>query len=366
VLNFTSALYLGLQHPSHSLRPWQTLTTGAPAALVETVEAREIGRALAELQGCEAATLGTSTFHLAWDLFGLLAETPINLFMDAGVYPITRWGVQRAAMRGAMVRAFPHHDAAALERDLAVAPRGRKPVIVTDGFCPSCGRVAPLAAYLTLARRRGGLLVADDTQALGILGHSPSVRRPYGCGGGGALRWSGIHAPEILVISSLAKGFGAPVAVLAGSHVWIGKFEEQSLTRVHCSPPSIAVLRAAEEALKRNRLDGDARRERLAELVRRFRRGVKAAGVAIGPGLFPMQAIKSAAGLPLATLHHRLLERGVRTALSRGENGQPRITFLLTARHTPQEIDAAVSAIIAVLAGPETSKKINYEQLLYQ
>lgn len=345
--DFTSALYLGLQHPSHSLRSWNQLTTGAPAALVEAVEARGIGRALAELQGCEAATLATSTLHLSWDLFGLLAEDPITVFMDARAYPITRWGVQRAAMHGAAVRTFPHHDDAALERELAAAPRGRKPVIVTDGFCPTCGRGAPLAAYLALVRPRGGLLVADDTQALGVLGHSPNSRMPYGRGGGGALRWSGIGGPEALFFSSLAKGFGVPIAVLVGSRVWIAKFEEQSLTRIHCSPPSIAVLRASEHALSRNRLDGDARRGRLVELVRRFRRGVKAAGLDPGPGFFPVQAIGPAPHLPSATLHRRLHDRGVRTVLTRGEDGQPRLSFLLTARHTPEDIEAAALALSA-------------------
>ena len=33
VLDFTSALYLGLRHPSSSLRPWSGLTTGKPAVL---------------------------------------------------------------------------------------------------------------------------------------------------------------------------------------------------------------------------------------------------------------------------------------------------------------------------------------------
>ena len=144
MLDFTSALYLGLQNPSRSLRPWRQLTTGAPAALIEPAEARAISQALAELQGCEAATLATSTLHLAWDLFSLLAEKSITIFMDAGAYPISRWSAQRAVMRGAAVRIFPHHDAAALARALAAAPCGRMPVIVTDGFCPNCGRVAPL------------------------------------------------------------------------------------------------------------------------------------------------------------------------------------------------------------------------------
>ena len=33
MLDFTRALYLGLQHPSGSLRPWAKFTTGVPSAL---------------------------------------------------------------------------------------------------------------------------------------------------------------------------------------------------------------------------------------------------------------------------------------------------------------------------------------------
>jgi 8-amino-7-oxononanoate synthase len=367
VLDFTSALYLGLRHPSSSLRSWLHFTTGAPAALVEPAEAREIARLLAELQGCEAATLATSTLHLAWDLFGLLAERPITIFMDAETYPITRWGAQRAAMRGAPVRTFPHHDAVALGRTLATVPRGRAPVIVTDGFCPNCGRVAPLADYLALARRRGGMLVADDTQALGILGQAPGARVPYGQGGGGSLRWNGLHAPEALVFSSLAKGLGVPIAVLAGSRPWIDKYEEKSLTRVHCSPPSVATLRAAEHAVACNRRDGDARRGRLLDLVRRFRRGLSAAGVSTGPGLFPVQTIRSPQGKLASALHRRLAERGIRAVLHRSETGKARVSFLITAAHAREQIDIAVCAIdAAMMLSPSTTtpttKETYYEE----
>jgi hypothetical protein len=34
--------------------------------------------------------------------------------------------------------------------------RGRRPVIVTDGFCPGCGRLAPLRDYLTCAQAADG------------------------------------------------------------------------------------------------------------------------------------------------------------------------------------------------------------------
>jgi 8-amino-7-oxononanoate synthase len=346
VLDFTSALYLGLQHPSPSLRPWHQLTTGVPAALVEPAEAREIGRSLAELQGCEAATLATSTLHLAWDLVDVLAQTPITLFMDAEAYLISRWGAQCAAHRGALVRTFPHHNAAALERELSAAPRGRVPVIVTDGLCPSCGRVAPLGDYLALARSRRGILVADDTQALGVLGYASDARMPYGQGGGGSLRWSGLQAPEALVFSSLAKGFGVPIAVLAGSRPWIRKYEEKSLTRVYCSPPSVATLRAAEHAIEMNRRWGDRLRQRLALLVRRFREKLRALGISASGGHFPVQTLALPPGVDVRAFHRRLGRCGVRSVLQTGRSDpRPRVVLLLTARHSLGEIDSTAAMI---------------------
>ena len=71
MLDFTSALYLGLRHPLGSSRPWAALSLGRPAALQPPPGAGALARELAALQGCEAATLLPSTLHLFWDLFGL-------------------------------------------------------------------------------------------------------------------------------------------------------------------------------------------------------------------------------------------------------------------------------------------------------
>ena len=48
-----------------------------------------------------------------------------------------------------------------------------------------------------------------------------------------------------MIVSSLAKAFGAPLAVLAGSDAFMTVFEQESATRMHCSPPSVAVIAAA-------------------------------------------------------------------------------------------------------------------------
>ena len=92
MLDFTSALYLGLRHPSGSLGDWEALTLGRPAALREPPDAEDVAAELAELQGREAGALLPSTLHLFWDLFALLATRNVVILRDAGAYPIVRWG----------------------------------------------------------------------------------------------------------------------------------------------------------------------------------------------------------------------------------------------------------------------------------
>lgn len=352
MLDFTSALYLGLRHASGDLRPWDQLTTGKPVALAPPPGADTVADRLAQLIGCERATLGPSTLHLFWDLFGLLSRERVAIYVDAGTYPIARWGVERALARGALVRGFPHHDVTALQQALARdEASGRRPIVVTDGFCPVCGRHAPIAAYLESIRAYGGTLIIDDTQALGIFGYSAGVNAPYGSGGGGSLRWCNVAGPDVIVVSSLAKGLGAPMAVLAGSRAVIDRFEEHSETRVHCSPPSAAAIHAAEHALNVNDQHGDPLRLRLALNVRRFRQRLTQAGLSASGGLFPVQTLKLTPHRVTIELHRRLREHGIATVLHRDRNGSgPRLSFIVTARHCRSEIDRAVTALAIALA----------------
>ena len=282
-----------------------------------------------------------------WDLFQSDATQQAIIYMDAGLYPIGRWGVERAAARAIPVRTFPHHDADALRRALASdAAERRRPRIVTDGFCPRCGRTAPLAAYVDAARRWGGTLIVDDTQALGILGRDPDAHTPYGKGGGGSLAWHGVNGPEVIVVASLAKGLGVPVAVLAGSAAAVSRFDATSETRVHCSPPSVATLHAAAHALAVNRSHGETLRARLACLVRVFRRQLLHAGFPVTGGLFPVQTLATVRHDATARLHQALWRRHVLTVLRQDvEASGPRLTLLLTARHTPHDAADLVRAL---------------------
>jgi len=350
MVDFTSALYLGMQHPCRSLQPWRQLTLGVPAALAEPPGADKVALELAELQGCEQAVLMPSTLHLFWDLFGVLSKQPVTLFLDEGTYAIAQWGAERAAAGGIVVHRFRHYDPQALLSQLTVHARWNKfPVVIADGYCPACGRSAPIGDYLDIVRGFGGLLVLDDTQGLGILGATPQLHVPYGNGGGGVLRWSGHWGPDILLGSSLAKGFGVPVAALAGSKCLITRFTNESDTRVHCSPPSVAVIQAAAHALAVNRIQGDRLRQQLAQRVGQFRRGLELIGRSSIGGWFPVQTLRGIVGTAAVRLHQRLSQRGVQAVLSRPRNDtEARLSFLITARHSAMEIDRCIDMLEAL------------------
>ena len=356
MVNFTSALYLGLRHSHRSLRPWSQFTAGVPAAFAEPHKTTDVAREIASLQGCQQGVLSASSVHLFWDLLGMLGKRPTHIFFDSGLYPIARWGVERAGGLGAAMSEFAHQSPDALRLLLNSELRAQlRPLFVTDGFCPDCGKAAPLADYLHLAKEYRGLLIVDDTQSLGIFGQSAGPDVPYGSGGGGMLRWSRACGPEVIAISSLAKGFGVPLAVLAGANATVSSFKSRSETRVHCSPPAIAAIHAAEHALAVNRRYGDRLRLRVAALVSRFRDGVSAAGLAVTGGIFPVQNIDPGSRAETIRIYNELARSGIRTVLRKASGNRLRISFLFNARQTSDQIDRAVAALSAI--GTPTSAR---------
>lgn len=336
MLDFTSALYLGMRHPAAQLAPWSCLTLGQPAALQEPPGAQALAADLAALQGCEAACVLPSTLHLFWDLFGMLATERLVILVDGGSYAIARWGAERAQALGLPLHLFPRGQMAALRRLVVKWGRqGRRPLILADGYVPGSEQVLPLAAYAALARQGGGYLLLDDTQVLGVAGAA----------GGGSARLHGLPdgydkaGGHLIVGASLAKGFGVPLAVLAGSAGLLRRFEAHSQTRVHASPPSAAVLAAARRALTLNAAHGDVLRARLAARVAQWRAGMAAAGIACRGGSFPVQRLPGRIHLQQA-----LRAAGV-LALAQTGGGAGALIFLLRADHTPRQLEQAMDLL---------------------
>ena len=345
--DFTSALYLGLHHAYHEIKPWRTLTSGVPAALREPSLNRTVAGAIAEMQGLERGVLAPSTLHLFWDLMGKQDKNSL-LLADAGLYKIGSWGLERATCRGAKVQYFKHHQVQNLAQLLKKRSSARPSniYILTNGWCPHCGRPAPLPAYLALAREHRAYLLIDDTQALGILGKNPNNSMPYGKGGGGLLRWFGLQGPDIITICSLAKGFGVPLSVLSGSSHFIKSFEQLSETRVHCSPVSAAHVQAALQALSENQEKGPLLRQKLLNNVILLKKLLLWSGIPSLGGYFPMQSLAlPGAGQPRA-MHRQLAEMNIGTLLLQPHQQKAvSLSVCISASHHEAQIRRLVAAL---------------------
>lgn len=351
--DFTSALYLGprvLPPPPTGL----VLTTGRPAALAEADRARRVAQEVARRQGLEAGLLAPSTLHLFWDVFRLVPANGVVL-LDQRLYPVGQWGSLRARLRGLPVVKFRADDLPKLAQLLhTYQQQGRTPWLVTDGWHPGRGP-APLAAYcMLLARYPGATLLIDDTQAFGVLGHRPGAGQLLGQGGGGTLPWAGVKTndptPEILTITSLAKGLGVPVAVLAGRAARLAQFQRRSETRVHTSPVSAWHAWAAEAALRHDARHGEAARRRLGLRIAQFRRELARAVLRPHGGMFPVQKLVVARTTAALGLHQQLRQAGLETVLLAGETRPdvPEIAFCLRADHSVADISQATAALAAL------------------
>ncbi|QWF83930.1 aminotransferase class I/II-fold pyridoxal phosphate-dependent enzyme [Amycolatopsis sp. CA-230715] len=346
-MDFTSSLYLGMRHPSGELPGWTAVTTGRPAALGIPRAAVAVGSRLAALQGTERALLTRSTLHAFSDCLDALARPGTAIVLDGGAYPIARWAVQRAIGTGCPVVVVRHHDpvelAGALRR---ISARGLRPLVVADGLCGGCGRRFPLATADSALRSGEGLLLLDDTQALGLHGARPRAAHPFGSGGGGSLRRSGLAmAPRIVLVASMAKAFGAPVAAISGPAALLAKIWAEGGSVTHSSPPSAADIRAAARALDRNETEGDGLRARLAARIRQLRDRCAARGPRLRGGLFPVQRTPVVSVAEGRRMLETLDRAGIRAVLTRDCGGRRVLALVVTAAHSPSAVRAAADAV---------------------
>jgi len=356
VLDFSSALYLGMTHGSGTLPQWTSLTLGKPAALQEPPGARGLATRLAALTGCRRGLLFPSTLHLFVDLFTAFA--PADVFVDSGAYALARQGVDCAASRGGSQRTFEHHDAESLERALRNAQR--RALVVCDGFCVGCGAPAPLADYYALVRATGGLLVVDDTQGLGVLGAGARTH-DFGRGGGGSLAYAGVFGSGVVYTASLAKAFGVPVALAAGADTVLRRLEERASSRAHSSPPSAAAIAAAERALDDNAEHGDALRAGLLSRVSHLTRGLRALGIATTGRPFPALTLAWPRGRAALELHARLSGLGVELVLTRPScrARDLALAWLVSVRQSSAEIDSALQRLEQALDQRSSRSLVN-------
>lgn len=323
-----------MRHGGVQLGSWDAVAASRPAALMEPAILRQVGPAVARVQGAEDGVAGSSSLLLALDVLGPASADGWRVLVDDGCYPTLNWA---AAWGGMPPIRVPHHRADILEREVAGLPPGVRPILATDGYCVGCGRAAPLSAYAAIIAQRGGRVLVDDTQAFGL-----------GPGGAGTPA-PGAPSGSLLRLVSLSKAFNVPLAVLSGTRRAMAAFREVSVSRLCCSPPAIPVALAALRALRLNSTFGGQLRAALRARILTFRHACSAFGVLLEPGLFPVQTVVARGhAVRLVTA---LAARGIRMFASRGFHDRAaRLRLIVTAAHDRASLWTAAERLAAVLS----------------
>jgi 8-amino-7-oxononanoate synthase len=344
-LAFCSNDYLGLaQDPrvaramAEAAMEWGAGSGAAHLVTGHTAAHHALEEQLAEFTGCERALLFSTGYManlgLVCALAGrgdLIAEDRVNhaSLLDA------------ARLSGATVHRYAHADAAAAARRL-MAPAGRK-LIVSDAIFSMDGDSAPLEALARLAGESGAWLLLDDAHGLGVVGP----------GGRGSVAAAGLPAAAVTaLVGTLGKALGTCGAFVAGSAALIETLIQRARTYIYTTAPPPAVAAATSVALAIAR-EEEWRRERLAQLVSRFRAGAAGLGLELTASDTPIQPVilgtaRAALAAAEALLGTGLWVTPIRPPTVPAGSARLRITF--SAVHQPADVDRLLEGLAALPA----------------
>ena len=339
-INFCANNYLGLaDHPdiidavvegmrSHGFGMASVRFICGTQDIHKTLEER-----ISEFLGTEDTILYTSCFDANTGLFETLLGADDAIISDGLNHASIIDGIRLCRAKR---KIYQHADMADLEAKLKEAQEARFRLIATDGVFSMQGDLAPLKEICDLADEYDALVMVDDSHATGFLGPS----------GRGTPEEMGVAGRVDIITSTMGKALGgASGGFTAGRKEIVDYLRQRSrpyLFSNTLAPPIVAgALKALEMIQERPEL-----RETLWENTKYFRGRLVELGFEIIPGIHPIVPIMLRDELKTAELAKAVNRRGVFVVgftYPVVPMGQARIRVQLSASHTREQLDTALS-----------------------
>ncbi len=340
VLNFCANNYLGLSsHPEVLAAAKRSLEErGYGMSSVRFIcgtqdQHRTLERKLAQFFGFEDVLLFGSCFDANGGVFEALLTEKDVVISDALNHASLIDGIRLCK---AERQRFANGDMAELEKILKISQSSRIRAIVTDGVFSMDGYLAKLDRICALAEQYQALVVVDDSHASGFVGKT----------GRGSPEECGVGRVDILT-STLGKALGgASGGFVASKQEVIDVLRQRARPYLFSNSLAPAIVGASLKVLELLSTTTQLR-DRLMENTRSFREQITAAGFQIKPGSHPIVPIMIGDARAATELARELLEEGIYVtgfSFPVVPKGEARIRVQLSAAHTPQHVDRAVTA----------------------
>ena len=200
------------------------------------------------------------------------------------------------------------------------------------------GDLAPVANLADVSHNNNAWLMVDDAHGFGVLGKT----------GAGLVEELNLGIDQVPVLmGTLGKAFGTYGAFVAGSESLIETLVQFSRSYIYTTapPPAVAVATIASLELVKSE---HWRRDKLKQLIARFRAGAKQIGLRLMDSNTPIQPVLMASDEQLLKANKKLLESGFMVGAIRPPTvpeGTGRLRITLSASHTDQQVDALLDAL---------------------
>ena len=333
LLSFCSNDYLGLAADARISRAFKQAVdrygNGSGAAHLVTGHStahQALEEELAEFTGRERALLFSSGYLANIGLITALVGPGDSVVEDRLNHASL---IDGGLLSRARFQRYPHRDHQKAAALLARAKGER--LLVTDGVFSMDGDLADLPELAECCRSNGAWLMVDDAHGLGVLGQ----------GGRGSVAHFKLGQEEVPVLmGTLGKAFGTAGAFVAGSEDLIETLIQQARSYIYTTALPAANAEATRESLRLVQQE-EWRRERLQELVSRFRAGALELGFQLTDSTTPIQPLL-AGSATRALSWSRILERqGILVTPIRPPTvpeGTARLRITLSAAHTEEQV----------------------------
>jgi len=236
---------------------------------------------------------------------------------------------------------YKNNDMEDLRAKLDAAKGCRIKMIVTDGVFSMDGYIANLKAICDLADEFDALVLVDDSHAVGFMGKT----------GRGTHEYCGVMGRVDIMTGTLGKALGgASGGYVSAKREIVELLRQRSRPYLFSNTLAPAIAGASLEVIK---MLGDTTeyRDRVHENTSYFREKMEALGFDLLPGTHPIVPIMLYDARIATEFSARLLEKGVYvTGFSYPvvPRGKARIRTQVSARHTKEDLDAAIDAFSEV------------------
>ena len=347
VINFCANNYLGLSsHPrivDAAKRAIDTHGFGMSSVrfICGTQDIhKELEAKIAEFYGTEDTILYAAAFDANGGVFEPLLGEQDAIISDSLNHASILDGVRLCK---AMRYRYGNNDMADLEAQLQAADQAgaRFKLIVTDGVFSMDGYVAQLDKICDLADKYNAMVMTDECHAAGFIGKT----------GRGVPEYCDVMGRVDIITGTLGKALGGAMGgYTTGRKEIIDMLRQRSRPYLFSNSLAPSIVGASLEVFKML-TETTALRDKLEDNVKRFKAGVKAAGLDYKDGESAIVPIMLYDAKLSQVMAEKLLDEGIYVIgfyYPVVPKGQARIRVQLSAAHEPEHIDKAVAAFAKV------------------